>query len=91
MMHNQAACADADEERRACRSQPAPAPVPVPAAPAAAEAVAGELSAADMDALISYSQPTRAEDLLLASTQDATQLTQPVSDITFVSFILPFY
>lgn len=46
---------------RAWRSQPT----------AAAAADLGDLSAADMDALISYSQPAHADDLLLATPADA--------------------
>lgn len=46
--------------------------------PAVSEAGGGELSAADMEALVSYSQPSAADDLLLASQPDAaTACTQP--------------
>ncbi|XP_047530509.1 serine/threonine-protein kinase grp [Vanessa atalanta] len=48
----------------------------------AAEAGTGDqdalvLSAADMDALLSYSQPAHTDDLLLSTPPDATQGTQP--------------
>ncbi|KAL0880543.1 hypothetical protein ABMA27_001780 [Loxostege sticticalis] len=52
-----------EEAARAWRSQPA-------AADDCADA-AGELSAADMDALLSHSQPAHADDLLLATQHDS--------------------
>ncbi|KAJ8721758.1 hypothetical protein PYW07_002533 [Mythimna separata] len=57
----------AEVAARAWRSQPTAADVTDGAAP-------DELSAADMDALISYSQPAHADDLLLATPADGASL-----------------
>lgn len=69
----------AEEAARAWRSQPA-------AADDCADA-AGELSAADMDALLSHSQPAHADDLLLATQHDSPYTQVPV-DPMYLLYIL---